>query len=61
MRMCRSYALVNGRDYVIPDDVKTLLSPCLSHRIVLKPDQVIEDVPSSVVVKDFLNRVPVPK
>lgn len=34
MRLSQAYAAVNGRDYVLPDDIKTLAIPCLSHRIL---------------------------
>ena len=61
LRISRAMALLDGRDFVIPDDVKLLAKECLSHRIVLKPDQVMEDIPSSKIIEDFMNREPVPK
>ncbi len=61
LRISRAMALLDGRDFVIPDDVKLLAKECLSHRIVLKPDQVMEDIPSSKIIEDFMKREPVPK
>ncbi|MBR1751373.1 MAG: MoxR family ATPase [Ruminococcus sp.] len=37
VKSAKSYAFVNGRDYVTPDDVRTLASDCLSHRLILSP------------------------
>ena len=61
LRLSRAMALIDGRDFVIPDDVKLLAKECLSHRIVLKPDQVMEDIPSSKIIEDFMKKEPVPK
>ncbi|MHB1492440.1 MAG: AAA family ATPase [Thermoplasmataceae archaeon] len=61
MRLARAMALLDSRDFVIPDDVKMLAKECLSHRIVLKPDQVMEDIPSSKIIDDFMKKEPVPK
>ena len=61
LRISRAMALMDGRDFVIPDDVKLLAKECLSHRIVLKPDQVMEDIPASRIIEDFMKREPVPK
>lgn len=55
----RARALLEGRDYVIPDDVKFLAPYVLNHRIILKPD--FEEVKPYDIVKDTLNKLPVPK
>lgn len=34
MRLSRAYAAIKGRDYVLPDDVKAMVIPCFSHRII---------------------------
>ena len=36
MRTCQAYAVIHGRDYVIPDDVKALASPVLNHRLIMR-------------------------
>ena len=61
LRISRAMALMDGRDFVTPHDVKLLAKECLSHRIVLKPDQVMEDIPASRIIEDFMKREPVPK
>jgi MoxR-like ATPase len=57
----RSLAFLQGRDYVLPDDVKKLALPVLVHRIRVKPEAEIEDVTPKTVVDRVLSAVPVPK
>jgi len=61
LRLARAWAYLEGRSYVIPDDVKAVAEPALIHRIILKPEYEIEGVTPSQVVRDVLNQVPVPK
>ncbi len=58
MRACQAYAAVQGREYVIPDDVKALAVPVLAHRIVLRGVNYQQN-PGSFVEK-LLDRVEVP-
>ncbi|HEU0020932.1 MAG TPA: MoxR family ATPase [Dehalococcoidia bacterium] len=59
-RAARALALVQDRDYVIPDDVKSLASSVMSHRLVLSPSARMRGVQSTDVVADLLRTVPVP-
>ena len=59
-RASRALALVRGRDYVLPDDVKELAPAVLSHRIVLTPAARMRGVRSEQMVHDLLDSVPVP-
>ena len=61
LRISKAYAMVNGRDYVTPDDVKAMAISCLSHRIVLNPEDVMDEVQAEDVVKSYLEKEPVPK
>jgi MoxR-like ATPase len=54
-------ALINGRDYVLPDDVKIFAVDALAHRAILKPEHVLEKIDGKEVVKEVINKVPVPK
>jgi len=56
----RALALMNGRDYIIPDDVKEVAVPVLNHRIILTTEAVFEGVKPTDVIKDILERVPSP-
>jgi MoxR-like ATPase len=56
----RARAASQGRDFVIPDDIKMLAPAVLRHRIILHPDAEIEGVSSDDCVDDILNSVVVP-
>ncbi|RLG52474.1 MAG: hypothetical protein DRN99_07585, partial [Thermoproteota archaeon] len=55
----RALAYLNGRDYVIPDDVKKLAHPALVHRIKLKPEAEVEGATPRDVVEKALKETPV--
>ncbi|MHA1595082.1 MAG: AAA family ATPase [Candidatus Baldrarchaeia archaeon] len=57
----RALALINGRDYVIPDDIKELTIPALIHRIRLKPEAETEGIKPEDIIERALKEVPVPK
>jgi MoxR-like ATPase len=61
LRISKAYAMVNGRDYVTPDDVKAVAISCLAHRIVLNPEDVMDEVQPEDIVKSYLEKEPVPK
>ncbi|WP_197490533.1 MoxR family ATPase [Saccharolobus sp. A20] len=61
MSVSRSVAFIEGRDYVIPDDVKRVAIEVLSHRIVLKPEISLEGVKGEEIIFEYLNKLPVPK
>ncbi|RDZ65614.1 ATPase [Haloferax sp. Atlit-12N] len=56
----RARAVIEGREFVTPDDVKRVAQSVLAHRLVLTPDARVEDVQKSDVVDDVLGRVTVP-
>ncbi len=60
-KLARARALLAGRDFVVPDDVKALAEPALSHRIVVRPEPWIRGVRGEAIVKTALERTPVPK
>jgi MoxR-like ATPase len=59
-RSAQARAALNARDYIIPDDIKALAEPALSHRIIIGPAARIKDVTSRTVVRDILTSLPVP-
>lgn len=61
LKTARAIALINGRDYVIPDDVKTFSVEALAHRLILKPEHILERTDEKEVVKEVISKVPVPK
>ncbi|RLE63621.1 MAG: magnesium chelatase [Thermoprotei archaeon] len=61
MKLARAKAAVEGRDYVVPDDVKYIAVEALAHRIILKTELWIKGVKVEQVVRDILEKTPVPK
>ncbi len=57
----KAYAAMNGRDFVIPDDVKELALPILRHRIVLKPEAEIDGMTTDKIIENILMQVKVPR
>jgi MoxR-like ATPase len=60
LRASQASAILRGRDYVIPDDVKALGSPVLGHRIILAPGAHLRDLDESKVIQELLDQVIVP-
>lgn len=61
VQLARARALLQGRDYVVPEDVKTLAIPAIAHRITLRPEMWVRRVRGSDVVDELLRRLPVPR
>ena len=59
-RAAQAYAAVQGRGYVIPDDVKVLAGPVLMHRLILNPESRLRRVTTQSVLQDILQEVAVP-
>jgi MoxR-like ATPase len=58
--VARSVAVIAGRDYVTPEDVKSVAVPVLAHRITVKPEMWMSAVTGESVVTDVLGSVPTP-
>jgi MoxR-like ATPase len=61
MLAAKALAAMDGRDYLIPDDVKSAARPVLRHRLVVKPEADIEGVTADRVVEEVLAAVEIPK
>ena len=57
----RAYAVLQGRDFVIPDDVKALALPVLRHRLTMSPSAEIEGLTADRVVREILDQTPAPR
>lgn len=57
----RVLALLDGRDFVIPDDIKHLALHAIEHRIRVKPEAEMDDITPKIIVERTLEKVPVPK
>ena len=60
LRISRAIALIHGRDFVVPDDVKMVVSDVLAHRVILNIEDTLEGASGESVIEDILEQVPVP-
>jgi MoxR-like ATPase len=61
IKAAKAWAYIEGRTYVIPDDVKAVAPSVLVHRVLVKPELEIRGVSAKDVVLEILTKVPVPK
>jgi len=61
MLVAQATAAFDGRDYLVPDDVKRSVKPVLRHRIILKPEAELEGFDADRVLEDLVAAVPVPR
>jgi MoxR-like ATPase len=60
LRATRALAASEGRDYAIPDDIKTLAIPVLAHRLIVSADAAMSGRDAASVLAEALDEVPVP-
>jgi MoxR-like ATPase len=60
LKLARGRALLGGRDFVTPDDVKAVAVPALAHRLMLRPELWVQRIRPDDVVQRVLERVPTP-
>jgi MoxR-like ATPase len=60
MKTAKAVAAMDGRDFVTPDDVRSVSLPVLNHRVILTPEREMEGVRVDDVIGEILNRVEVP-
>ncbi len=56
----RAHAVIDGRDFVVPEDVKAVAVAALAHRITVRPELWLHDIDGASVVADVLGSVPTP-
>ena len=59
-RTAQARAAVLGRDYIVPDDIKTLAVPTLAHRLIVGSAARVRDVDTRAIVQEVLRSLPVP-
>ena len=60
MNLSQAYALIQGRDYVLPDDVATLFRVAIGHRLILRQEAKMNGASMADVLTDILRTTPVP-
>jgi MoxR-like ATPase len=61
LNSAKAFAALNGRDFVTPEDVKTVALPVLGHRVILTPDKEMEGITADEVVKQMIDKIEVPR
>lgn len=61
VQLARGRALLDGRDYVIPEDVKALATTAWAHRVSLRPEMWVRRIRPEQVIDELLRRLPVPR
>ncbi|MCC6548643.1 MAG: MoxR family ATPase [Ignavibacteriaceae bacterium] len=61
MRSAKAYAILQGRPYIIPDDIKAVALPALRHRIILSPEKEMEGLKPDDLIKLIIDRIEVPR
>ena len=61
MLVAKAIAAIEGRDFLIPDDVKTTAAPILRHRMLLKPEADLEGITPDQIVAEVLSSIAVPQ
>lgn len=59
-KTARAWAALEGRDFVLPDDIKLLAAPALAHRLIVSPSARIKNITPRQIVEDSLRHTPVP-
>jgi len=60
LKLARAMAVINGRDFVTPDDIKMLVDETLSHRIIMHIEYALDDVRGQDIVSEVMQNIPVP-
>ena len=60
MRSAQAMAALRGRDFVLPDDIKTVVKPILGHRLILKPESRLRRVTAAEIIDEIVNSIAVP-
>ncbi|MGH3627663.1 MAG: AAA family ATPase, partial [Sciscionella sp.] len=60
-QLARGRALLDGRDYVVPEDVKAMTVPALAHRISLRPEMWVRRIRGADLLAEILEQVPAPR
>ena len=61
LRAARAWAAIAGRDFISPDDVRSVALPVLEHRLLLRPESELEGLTAPTVLDRILHEVPVPR
>lgn len=61
LHSAKAFAAINGRDFVTPEDIKSMAIPVLVHRVILSPEKEMEGSTAEDLIKQIINKVEVPR
>lgn len=61
LKASRAYAALEGRDFVTPEDIKEVVFPVLTHRIILSPEKEMEGIKPEAIIRQILDSIEVPR
>ena len=61
MRFSKALAAIDGRDYVVPDDIKQAVPPVLRHRVIVKPEAELEGMTADQILQEVIGAVEIPR
>ena len=61
MNASKAIAAINGRDFVIPDDILEIIPSVLRHRIILTPDKEMEGISEDAVIRQIIQSMDIPR
>ncbi|MEI6138645.1 MAG: MoxR family ATPase [Mariniphaga sp.] len=61
LKSAKAYAAIQGRDFVIPEDIKAVMVPVLIHRIYLTPEKEMEGILETQIISDIVNSISIPR
>jgi len=59
-RTAQAYAAINGRNFVLPDDVKRMVNPVMAHRVILRPESRLRKLTPAAILNEVVSDVRVP-
>jgi MoxR-like ATPase len=61
LNAAKAYALINGKDFISPDDIKFVINPVLIHRIIPSPEREIEGISSGDIIESIVKKTEIPR
>lgn len=61
LNAAKSFAAINGRDFVTPEDIKEVAVPVLQHRVIVTPEREMEGISSTEIIKQIMDTVEIPR
>jgi MoxR-like ATPase len=61
LKVAKANAAIEGRDYVIPEDLRSIILDALEHRVIIRPEHELEGMKSLTLVQEALDSTPVPR